>query len=233
MINEQLDIARWKRLIQQQGRAQVRDFLQEAAAVEIARCLEQDVRWSLAYDEGEGARTVAFKAYSQMDDATRAKLLAQVASNRETAFSYAYDNYDILEAYQAGHDTGLLLHRVLEFFNSDPYLPFVRYLTGDDRINRISAMASRYRPGQFLRLHNDKHSDEGRLFAYVLNLSRQWEADWGGLLQFIAADGSVVDTFIPRWNTLSVFAVPAGHAVSMVTPWARHDRLALAGWFRQ
>lgn len=56
------------------------------------------------------------------------------------------------------------------------------------------------------------------------------QADWGGLLQFIDVDGQVLDTFLPRWNTLSLFAVPAGHAVSLVAPWARQDRLAITGW---
>ena len=35
---------------------------------------------------------------------------------------------------------------------------------------------------------------------------------------------------LPRWNTLSIFAVPAGHAVSLVAPWTAQDRLAITGW---
>jgi Rps23 Pro-64 3,4-dihydroxylase Tpa1-like proline 4-hydroxylase len=69
------------------------------------------------------------------------------------------------------------------------------------------------------------------LFAYVINLSRDWQADWGGLLQFIDESGAVSETFMPRWNTLSLFRVPQGHAVSLVAPWARAPRLALTGWF--
>ena len=37
-------------------------------------------------------------------------------------------------------------------------------------------------------------------------------------------------TFMPRWNSLSLFAVPAGHAVSLVSPWAEGERLAITGW---
>lgn len=64
----------------------------------------------------------------------------------------------------------------------------------------------------------------------MLNLSCAWNADWGGLLQFIDDDGRVLDSFLPRWNTLSLFAVPAGHAVSRVAPWAGQERLAITGW---
>ena len=42
----------------------------------------------------------------------------------------------------------------------------------------------------------------------------------------------VVDTLLPRWNTLSLFAVPTDHCVSLVAPWAGQDRLAITGWWR-
>ena len=127
-------------------------------------------------------------------------------------------------------DPGLVLHRVLELFNSPDYIAFVRALTGDARIRRANAQATRYQPGHFLRYHTDEEHSEGRLYAYVLNFSRHWQADWGGLLQFIDEDGQVLETFLPQWNTLSLFAVPAGHAVSLVAPWAQQDRLAITGW---
>ena len=127
-------------------------------------------------------------------------------------------------------DDGLLLHKVLEFFNSPDYIAWMQALTGDARIRRVNAQATRYRPGQFLRYHTDADSTEGRLYAYVINLGREWEADWGGLLQFIDESGEISETYLPRWNSLSLFRVPAGHAVSMVMPWAGADRLAITGW---
>jgi SM-20-related protein len=155
---------------------------------------------------------------------------ASAGQEGDDGFRFAYDSYMMVRAYQERRDPGLLLHRVLELFNSPDYLSFARHLTGDTRIRRINAQATRYRPGQFLRHHNDEELDEGRLYAYVLNLSRGWQADWGGLLQFIGSDGRVQDTFLPIWNTLSLFAVPAGHAVSLVAPWAGDDRLSITGW---
>jgi Rps23 Pro-64 3,4-dihydroxylase Tpa1-like proline 4-hydroxylase len=116
-------------------------------------------------------------------------------------------------------------------FNSSGYIALAQALTGDARIRRVNAQATRYRPGQFLRYHTDVDSSEGRLYAYVLNLTPAWNADWGGLLQFIDDGGNVIDAFLPRFNTLSLFAVPAGHAVSMVAPWAGQDRLAITGWW--
>ena len=173
-------------------------------------------------------------AYSALTPAEVAELLADTAASardaRDGGFRFAYDSYMMVTAYKEQRDPGLLLHRVLELFNSPDYLAFMRQLTGDARIRRINAQATRYRAGHFLRFHTDEEHDEGRLYAYVLNLTRDWQADWGGLLQFIGDDGGVQGTFPPRWNTLSLFAVPAGHAVSLVAPWAGGERLAITGW---
>ena len=45
-------------------------------------------------------------------------------------------------------------------------------------------------------------------------------------------DGRVLESFTPRWNSLSLFKVPALHCVSYVTPWAAGPRLAVTGWLR-
>ena len=65
----------------------------------------------------------------------------------------------------------------------------------------------------------------------MINLTQRWQPQWGGLLQFIDAAGNVIDTLAPRWNSLSLFRVPALHAVSLVAPWAGEERLAITGWF--
>lgn len=234
VINEGLDIGHWRAALQQAGRVQIDDYLQPAAAERLRQCLQREVPWTLALRDAEGSRTIDHATYAAMPGETVAQLLASTAAGASVAvddgFRFAYDSYMMVTAYKEQRDPGLLLHRILELFNSPDYLAFLRALTGDARVRRVNAQATRYRPGHFLRFHTDEDHSEGRLYAYVLNLSRTWSADWGGLLQFIGDDGRVQETFLPRWNTLSMFAVPAGHAVSLVAPWAGEDRLAITGW---
>lgn len=232
MINEALDLARCRERLQAQGRVQVDGFLQPDAAERLHDCLAREVPWTLALRDRDGARTIAAPAYAAMAGAERAALLQATAeSARGGGFHFAYDSYMMVRAYKEGRDPDLLLHRVLEFLNAPPYVQFCQALSGDTRIRRVDAQATRYRPGHFLRQHTDEDLREGRLYAYVINLSRDWRADWGGLLQFVDAQGRVTDTFLPRWNSLSLFRVPADHVVSLVAPWAEQDRLAITGWW--
>ena len=98
-------------------------------------------------------------------------------------------------------------------------------------MNRVSAQGTRYRAGQFLTRHQDREDNENRVCAFVVNLSKNWDSDWGGLLQFHDGADRLVDSFVPYWNTLSLFRVPQSHTVSLVAPWAGADRLAITGWF--
>ncbi len=231
MISNTLDIGRWRAELGARGRVQIPDYLQPDAADRLAACLQHEVPWTLAIRDADGARTIPAAEYGLLQgDALDALLRRTARSARGGAYRFAYDSYMMVSAYKEGRDPGLLLHRILEFLNTPEYVAFVRALTGDAGIRRVSAQATRYRPGHFLRYHNDSDVDEGRRFAYVINLSRDWRADWGGLLQFIGEDGRVQETFLPRWNSLSLFQVPAGHAVSLVSPWADRERLAITGW---
>lgn len=235
MINEGIDPARWREQLRARGRVQVPDYLQADAAERIRSCLAEEVPWTLALRDDDGARTLDHPTYAGMPEPEVAALLADIARGAhsdgpEGGFRFAYDSYMMVTAYLEKRDPDLLLHPVLEFLNSPDYIAFLRTLTGDARIRRVNAQATRYRRGHFLRYHTDIHSGEGRLYAYVINLTRDWRADWGGLLQFIDDRGDVVETFMPRWNSLSLFAVPAGHAVSLVSPWAEGERLAITGW---
>ena len=149
----------------------------------------------------------------------------------KSEFQFSYDSYMMVRAAKEGWNPGLLLHAVLDFLNSPDFLLFARRISGEPQINAVNAQATRYRAGQFLTRHQDTDVNEGRVCAYVINLSKNWDSDWGGLLQFHDQDNRLLDTFVPYWNSLSLFRVPQSHTVSLVAPWAGEDRLAITGWF--
>lgn len=230
MINSDLDLARWRDELARRGRVQIPDYLQPDAAEALHQCLARAVPWTLAYTDVDGPRTLLHPEYAALAEADHRRLLDGCYARARVAYQFAYDSYMMVRAYKEGRDPGLLLNRILEFLNSPDYLSFARVLTGEPRVRRVNAQATRYRPGHFLKRHDDQHVEEGRLYAYVINLTREWQADWGGLLQFLDGEGRVIETLMPRWNSLSLFKVPAMHAVSLVAPWAGAERLAITGW---
>ena len=148
----------------------------------------------------------------------------------ESRMQYIFDTRRLdLEPENAPRDA---VSDLTGFLNGPDFLAFVRTVTGDDRIDFADAQATRYRPGHVLTGHDDAAEGKNRLYAYVLNLTRDWRADWGGVLVFEGADGHIAEGFAPAFNALNIFAVPMRHAVTQVASFAPRDRLSITGWLR-
>jgi len=148
----------------------------------------------------------------------------------EPRMQYIFDTRRLdMEAEETPRDA---VSGALDFLNGPAFIGFVRAVTGDDRIDFADAQATRYRPGHVLTGHDDAAEGKNRLYAYVLNLTRDWRSDWGGLLAFEGADGHIEEGFAPAFNALNIFAVPMRHAVTQVASFAPRDRLSITGWLR-
>jgi len=129
-----------------------------------------------------------------------------------------------------GHQ--LILNDVLESFNSPASLNFLRDITGDLEVRKVEFQATYYASGHFLKLHNDNaKAGDDRRYACVLGLTKDWQSDWGGLLQFVE-DGQVTLSCTPSFNSCVIFKVPRDHQVSYVAPFAGKPRYSLTGWMR-
>lgn len=209
------------------GRVQLASFLPASIADALTDCLTREVPWQLAHRIGGISRTTDRGCYP--DAAAYGAMARDAYVDARGQYQFLYDSYMLLKAAREKWDPGLAAHAVLPYLNSEEFLEFSRAITGD-HIVRLNAQCTRYRPGQFLMPHEDQEIQEGRRFAYVINLNRTWAPDWGGQLQFLDEAGEVVQTMLPRWNTLSLFRVPQRHQVTMVAPWAGQNRYAITGW---
>lgn len=163
----------------------------------------------------------------------QARLYAMVHEEAAEGFQFIFDRLRLGQARALGIPAPKALLDLHARLNSATFLDFARRLTGDDRIAYVDAQATRYLPGHFLNAHDDRHEEAGRLYAYVLNLSPRWKAEWGGNLMFLDANWSdVIETFSPAFGTLNLFKVPQPHVVGVVAPFAAAPRYAITGWWR-
>ena len=139
----------------------------------------------------------------------------------------------ISDAVEQKSNPDVELNSFLDFVNSDEMLDFVRTITQMKEIKFADCQATLYRPGHFLRAHNDDIEHAGRLLAYTFNFTPHWDTDYGGILQFLDEEGDVDEGYSPKFNALNLFKIPTRHCVSYVTPFAAVGRYSLIGWFRK
>lgn len=230
MISACFDIEKLKATFASERRVQITDFLNANVAAAALASLDQEVEWSFAIREGEADKLYLGSEWEAVPIESRQEILRAANRRASTDFQYMFDYYPLMSNYRARINAHAYANHLAGFIASDEYLSFVRELTGSTEIASVDGQATRYRAGQYLTYHDD-HAIKQRRFAYVLNLSQVWHPDWGGLLQFHEPGGTVVEAWVPQFNCLNLFAVPMGHSVSFVTPFAAAYRYAITGWF--
>lgn len=231
LFNPALAAAAQARALQHEGLVVIPDFLPLTTADRLFQHLQQDVAWDLAYsDRGQGCLIKA-AALAAMTPGQIRQAVDSAFSTQEDEFRFVYNTMRVVESWQQGEYAGHPLYDFAEALHQAPYLQFLRNLTGAARIQRLSVMAARYLPGHFLTLHDDEEIHEGREVTWILNLTRDWRPEWGGLLHLLDAEQcSITHSFIPAFNTMILFKPPRWHMVSQVANFARRPRYTLTGW---
>lgn len=217
---------------QAHGRAQVQSILTEAAADSLIAVIEAQKTWNAVFDRAGQNVDLNANALSTLTEEQMRGLLGHLNQTAAGGFQYFFANIPLYDIYHSGRDIDPAISQLYEFINGEEFLATCRKLTGFDEISFADAQITRYGPGQFLTRHDDNVAGKNRLAAYVLNLTRDWRAEWGGTLEFYDEDGNVEQGFTPAFNTLNLFRVPQSHAVTYVPPFARAFRYGITGWLR-
>jgi Rps23 Pro-64 3,4-dihydroxylase Tpa1-like proline 4-hydroxylase len=235
VLNPDLDLAGLAEDFSKRGWVWIRDAFRADVAESIHASLRDEVPWRLSvYDNRrppkERAVKLTMQELQQMGQQNRAALQAEVLRQARDQFQYVYRSFDLLEGYRRGEAPDLFLYRLMQFLAGDVFFDFARRLLGDQEIDRIDGHATCYVAGHFLKDHADESPFEQRRAAYVIGMTRDWEADMGGVLMFLDDNGRVEEAFVPGFNTITVFRVPVRHLVSEVSPWVNGQRLSVTGW---
>jgi hypothetical protein len=221
----------WRKTFQAHGRLHIPDILQRNSAAALHQSLIESKEWvrSIHLTPSQDV-DITQAQLDEMDEGERVALERSLVDSSTDHVRYVFDKVRITSQLNAGGEISDPMRAIQDFVNGSAFLTFLQRLTGDERIGFADVMATRYMPGHFATAHGDELPDQNRLYAYVLNLTPTWRADWGGILMFLDEDGHVAEGYTPAFNALNVFAVPQTHSVSEVTRLAQAPRHSVTGW---
>ena len=231
-LNPKLDAERLARDFARAGRIHIPELLAGDAAEQLYRYLRENGAWRLHINQGEKLFELDRTQQAALTPDAAAKLDLAVHQAARYGFQFRFESIRVSDSAADRAAQPSLLNDFARFLSSEVMLGFLRRVTGAADIGFADAQATAYAPGHFLTNHDDNVAGKNRRAAYVFNLTPEWRADWGGLLQFFGADGHVAEAYAPRFNALNIFAVPQPHSVSYVTPAAAYRRYAVTGWLR-
>ncbi|MEM7276660.1 MAG: 2OG-Fe(II) oxygenase family protein [Pseudomonadota bacterium] len=206
--------------------------MSQASAHSIYQHLLRQPDWNSVCTINNKHVDASSNSLAALDPLQKKALQEAIHAQANKGFQYSYASIPIYDIVHQQLMPGDFFHSVFKFLNSAQFIGYIRELTDDHKIQFADAQATRYSAGDFLTMHNDDAPGKERRVAYVLNLTPEWQADWGGALQFFDSEGHIEAAFLPRFNALNLFAVPADHSVSLVAPFADKPRYSITGWLR-
>lgn len=231
LINPNIDVASVQATLARDGIVQIENFFDQQLAENLLNCLENDVEWDLAYSQEGKGQIITAKQLKTMTSLDVRQAVAASFDFSHSNFQFIYNTFRVIDSYLAKEYKQHYLYSLSNEFHKDEYLDFMRQLTGCPDITRMDVIVARYLPGHFLTLHDDSNSNEGREQTYILNLTKDWRPEWGGLLHITDKNQQeVIHTFVPKFNSMILFQPPRWHFVSQVSNYAKLPRYTLTGW---
>ncbi|WP_306014793.1 2OG-Fe(II) oxygenase family protein [Oceanicaulis sp. MMSF_3324] len=232
-LNPDLDPSAAAHGFAEQGYAAVNDVLVKPDARRLYKAASEWVEWNLvALIDGQHRDFIGAEM-DRLEPARRAPFDQLVWREAQSGFGYLFENVPLYDAGMRDRLTQPLFKAAFELTRSEAFIALGRKLTGDDAITFADCQLTRYRPGHFLTRHDDGVEGKNRSAAFVLNLTPDWCADYGGVLNLLDEQGDVRAGLTPAFNRLTLFKVPQPHLVSVISPFARGARFAITGWFRR
>jgi Rps23 Pro-64 3,4-dihydroxylase Tpa1-like proline 4-hydroxylase len=234
-LNSQLNIAALADAYRRSGKMHIAGLLDPADARRLYDDILAQQRWNFVINAHGRHIDLDAEGWRTMDAATRQKTESVVHERASKEFVYMHYKLSIYDRYHSGPNGGGLspcLTELFEFLNGGEFLNFVRILTGAHDIAFADAQLTAFGPGHFVTIHNDDLEGKNRRAAFVLNMTPDWQEDWGGYLNFYDDQGHISAGFKPAFNALNIFTVPARHSVSVVAPFAQKLRYGISGWLR-
>ena len=235
-VNPDLDTTDLAERFAHKQRIQIKHVLTDQSAKALRDGLASQTPWGAAMQAGDGQpRDFRMEELRDAKGASAAREMMQQVhqASAKGSYGFRYARYPLVKAYQERWHPGSLHEVLIEHINTPPFLDLVRTVTQCPELVKADGQVTMFGPQHYLGKHQDQQLEEGWIIAYVLNMtSVDWHPDWGGYLLFYDDDGDVIDGYMPRFNTLNLFAVPQHHAVSYVPPHAPPGRISISGWFR-
>jgi SM-20-related protein len=213
------------------GRLRIPGLLREADATRLHDALARRTPWNL-FILHDGPKVMPLAHWQALPAAERKFIDDQMAVAARDKFEARFLQCPLTETGEPF--AGLIpeLDALARFLNDEPFLSFMRAVTGSAAIAFADAQATCYRANDSLHRHTDEVPGKNRIVAYVLNLTPRWQPEWGGLLNFMAPNGQVDEAWVPSFNTLNLLRVPQNHFVGSVAGFVEAPRLAVTGWLR-
>lgn len=209
------------------GFALIPDFVNPKLSEMLESEVDDHEWWSrVVHPDEDGQTPGSFATRSH-----KCKRLERTARSlhKQERFTYMFWK-SVVSGHGSHYNTCVCIFcRLYETFNSFEVLDYLSTLVGKKVISFGETFGSKYEIGDYLGVHHDK--DKGD-YAFVLELSKDWKEEYGGITLLLARDQrEIIREVIPSFGSLTIFEITDTAYREVTEIKSNKERVSFTGWF--
>ncbi len=221
---------------EQQGYVEIKNFFDNEFAEKLLKSFLQEQNWNIAtLVQGRPFIVSVDELMKQEPEKVHSFINEAVLYAAQHPFQYFYEHIRLQgdNDQHGGEQVKSRYAELIKLIDSDKMLEIIKSITGEVNAKEvIEAQLTKYTANYFLKSHTDSDPNNPyvRHAALVFGFSKDWIADWGGVLNLKKANTNEYAALLPGFNCLQIFKVPTEHFVSQVANYCPKPRIAISGW---
>lgn len=229
IVNPYLDIVKARRDYRDFKWSRLADVLLASIAERVIHELVKKVEFENCFMVADNEVGMSDTHLAALPEEQRAKLITQVYESASLGKGYLYACKNIDCEYQSNEPT--MLVNVFNWLNSNDTLELVSDITGCGELQFASCNAVRFSKGHFITNGAQCFDTEKGKVGFVIDLTPDWNSNWGGLLHLNSVyEGSGV-TFTPMFNNMVLFESSYDVSVTYLANFIKYNKFSLMGCF--
>ncbi|MBE1298866.1 MAG: hypothetical protein GJ680_03005 [Alteromonadaceae bacterium] len=229
ILNPFVDVAAARRDYRDFGWARITDILSNPFAEKVIQNIVKNVEFKNTFMLGEERLGFSDNELANLTGEKRQALFSQINKQASEGKGFVYGQVPL--AADTLSDTHQALKTLLQWINEEDTVDMFKDITGLSQMAFAKCQVARFSQGQFLLKNTLKAENKNSQLGFILDLTPDWDTDWGGLLQLHSTNDMPASAFTPQFNSMIIFNASSAYSVTYLAPFIKYYKYCVMGEF--
>lgn len=212
---------------------QVGNAFEENSAENIYFALRNEVFWLWSFNNKKGIQRKTGNDLKKMSPTEQGQMMKDLYINAQENFQFIHYTVPLFDKKVMANKMLVEseIHQIFKFLKSKKMSSFIQDITGLAEVKLADAECFWFQRDHFHSSHKSRGKGKKRRICFELNVTKDFKADWGGMLQMLDDDGHILKGYRPSFNKLNIYDSEQKNSISFVAPFSGEPRLSINGWF--
>lgn len=232
-LNDALDLKALAKHYKEHGWVHIPNFLDPEQAEAVYRSIFDDVKWWYVFMLNGERRWLTGQEYEALPRRQKTEALQSIYAAGRDGHSYFHLAYPMKESRELKWDPEMFLQDYFDYLDGDDFAAFINSITGKKDAKNLSCEATWFRRDYFRTSYTNLDDSEKATVGFLIDFTKDWKADWGGLTHIHDKDGNLEKAIVPSFNSITIMKADVVRSKTYQASYCGEFNLGINGYFQK